>query len=246
MRLPAKFIPQHSLRVAIVVGAAIFAVFAFAFLNSYLPTTAPAKGETFGHWLTGGDRMQLSLLILAFAILLFGLAVLAITLIDLLTGSPFNFLIIDRFGIRLHRIFGETRLSWKDLGPIRALHLGPLNGSRRYWIVSDTFSGEDRNDARRPLSSFTLRIPATAYLGRGWFSGGVDAAVDVAAAWLEALRQSAREDTLDVDNVPDAPEELGPAVPLAQPDNALTPEGSDLPAMADRKFGRRDGSTIER
>jgi hypothetical protein len=246
MRLPVKYIPQQSQRAASVVGALIFAVFGFAMLNSYLPIRAPAKGESFMQWLAS-DQTEFPLLLLAMAILLSGLAVLSITLIDLLSGSPFHFLIVDRFGIRLHGLFGEKSLSWKDLGPIRPFRLGPLKGSRRYWIVSDTFSGEDRNDVRRQLSSFTLRIPATPYLGRGWFSGGVAESMETAAAWLEALRKLAREEALDPENAPQAPPAFGPGLPVAPPSVATkaAPE-PDLPAMADRKFGRRDGPTVER
>jgi len=257
MRLPVKFIPQHTQRVGGVVGAAVFTLFGFAFMSSFLPAGAPAKGESFTQWLSGGaNGMQLPMLLLGIAIVLCGVAVLTLALIDLLSGSPLHFLIVDRFGIRLHGLLGEKLVSWKDLGPIRPFRLGPLRGSRRYWIVSDTFSGEERSDIRRNLSSFTLRIPATAYLGSGWFTGGVGESIDDAAAWLESLRKLAREEALDPENAPDAPEALGTGLAIGAP----APEGKaleqkvfvtaaqepDLPAMADRKFGRRDGPTIER
>jgi hypothetical protein len=245
MRLPVKFIPQHSQRLAGVLGAGIFTLFGCAFMSGYLPSRAPAKGESFGQWLAG-DGMQFPLLLLGIAIVLCGLVLLAITLIDLLSGSPFNFLTVDRFGIRLHGLLGEKILSWKDLGPIRAFRLGPLRGSRRYWIVSDTFSGEERSDFRRNLSSFTLRIPATAYLGSGWFTAGVGDSIDAAAAWLETLRKLAREEALDPENAPDAPEALGPALPVGSPPGETKTAGDpDLPAMSDRKFGRRDGPAVE-
>jgi hypothetical protein len=70
---------------------------------------------------------------------------------------------------------------------------------------------------------------------------------------------------LNSDEVPDAPDELGPGQPLEKPieSPAKSPVGkpaaaptsnlpasdlpeSDLPPMADRKFGRRDGPTVER
>jgi len=245
MRLPVKFIPQHSQRLAGVLGAGIFTLFGCAFMSGYLPSRAPAKGESFAQWLAG-DGMQFPLLMLGIALVLCGLVILAITLIDLLSGSPLHFLIVDRFGIRLHGLLGEKILSWKDLGPIRPFSLGPLRGSRRYWIVSDTFSGEERSDIRRNLSSFTLRIPATAYLGSGWFTGGVGESIDDAAAWLESLRKLAREDALDAENAPDAPEALGDGLPVGAPAQvAQAAPDPDLPAMSDRKFGRRDETTIE-
>jgi hypothetical protein len=75
--------------------------------------------------------------------------------------------------------------------------------------------------------------------------------MDATAEWLESLRKLAHAESLDPDNVPEAPEALGPGLPVERPavDTTAAPPtapASDLPAMADRKFGRRDGSTVER
>jgi hypothetical protein len=190
-------------------------------------------------------------------VLLFGLVALTIALLNLLGGSPYSHLIVDRFGIQTRTLFGETRYSWKELGPIRPMRLGLMRAyglDRRFWIVSDTFSGEGRRDARRPLSTFNLRIPVASYLGSSWLGGNIGPDMEATAAWLESLRKLAREEALDPDEVPDPPDALGPGQPFdkpAAPPPAETPPPTenpkpDLPAMADRKFGRRDGPTVER
>jgi hypothetical protein len=257
MQLPVKFVPKQSQHLGNVVGAAIIILFGLAFMSSYLPdrTAAENVNLTFGEWL-GFSGVRLPFLLIAIAVLLFGLSALTISLINMLSGSPYSHFIVDRFGIQVRTLFSESRYSWKDLGPIRPLRRSVLQAfglDRRFWIVSDTFSGEGRNDARRPLSSFTLRIPATSYLGSSWLGGHVGPAMDATAAWLESLRKLAREESLDSDAAPDAPKELGHCQPLEKPAPASPstakpskPADPDLPAMADRKFGRRDGPTVQR
>jgi hypothetical protein len=256
MQLPVKFVPKQSHHVGNVIGAIIIIVFGLAFMMSYLPdrTAAENASLTFGEWL-GFNTVRLPFLLTTFAVLLFGLAALTISLINMLSGSPYSHFIVDRFGIQSRTLFSENRYSWKDLGPIRPLRrsaLQALSRDRRLWIVSDTFSGEGRNDSRRALSSFTLRIPATSYLGSSWM-GDIDPAMDAAAAWLESLRKLAREEQLGSGEVPDAPPELGAGLTVEKPAE-VTPATArpaksidpDLPSMADRKFGRRDGPTVER
>lgn len=252
MRLPVKFLPRRSQLIGNAVGAGAIIIIGLLFMASYLPTRNPEAHKSFGAWL-GGDSVQLFFLLVSVAVLLFGLLALTVALLNLLGESPFNHLIVDRFGIRNRTFFGEARFSWKDLGPVRVKRLSPIRAygmSRRFWIISDTFSGEERDDARRPLSTFNLRIAAASYLGDNWFGSGVGPATDAAAAWLESLRQLAREERLESNEAPDAPEELGPGLSLAKPAAAAAPmpaaAESDLPAMADRKFGRRDGPAIER
>jgi hypothetical protein len=268
MRLPVKFLPRKSQRTGNVVGAGAVILFGLLFMASYLPVRNPEEHKSFGAWL-GGDSIQLFFLLVSVAVLLFGLVALTVALLNLLGDSPFNHLIVDRFGIRNRTFFGETQFSWKDLGPIRVKRLSPWRGfgmSRRFWIISDTFTGEERDDARRPLSTFNLRIAAASYLGDNWFGSGVGPATDATAAWLEALRQLARAERLESNEAPDAPEELGPGLPVARPAAvgavaADMPRGNpvavapvavdparepDLPAMEDRKFGRRDEPTVER
>ncbi|WP_395018216.1 hypothetical protein [Dongia sp.] len=268
MKLPVKFVPKQSQHLGNVIGAVIMILFGLVFMTSYLPdrTAAENINMSFGEWL-GLTGVRLPFLLITVAMLLFGLVALALSLLNMTGGSPHSHFIVDRFGIQVRGFFGETRLSWKDLGPIRPFRRTALQAmglDRRFWIVSDTFSGEGRVDTRRAFSSFTLRIPVTAYVGSSWL-GNVAPAMESAAAWLETLRKLAREDALDPDNAPDAPEELGSGQPVdravdrsasqqaapAQAEPAAKapsprPADDDLPAMADRKFGRRDGPTVER
>jgi hypothetical protein len=257
MRLPAKFLPKQSQHLGDVIGAAIIILMGLGFMMSYLPDRTIAENATltFGEWL-GLTGVRLPFLLITIAVLLFGLVALTVALLNLLGGSPFAYFIVDRFGIQTRTFFSETRISWKDLGPIRPLRrsvLQALGLDRRFWIVSDTFSGEGRNDTRRALSSFTLRIPVATYLGSSWLGGNTALAMEATAAWLESLRKLAREDALDPEDVPDAPAELGAGAPVEPPTGARPaptppPQSSDpdLPPMADRKFGRRDAPTVER
>jgi len=270
MQLPVKYVPKQSQHIGNVVGAVIIILFGLVFMSSYLPDRAAVESAkmSFGEWL-GLTGVRLPFLLVTIAVLLFGLVALAVSLINMLGGSPYSYFIVDRFGIQLRTFFGEARLSWKDLGPIRPLRRTVLQAfslDRRFWIVSDTFSGEIRTDTRRALSSFTLRIPVASYLGSSWLGGNIAPAMEATAAWLESLRKLAREDSLNPANAPDAPEELGPGQAPDQPaaerstDEASTAAAAatppappstlasadDLPAMADRQFGRRDGPTVER
>jgi hypothetical protein len=250
MNLPVKFLPRQSQHIGNAVGAGIIIVMGLAFMSSYLPDRAAAEHLTFGEWI-GVSGVRLPFLLIAIAVMLFGLAALTVALVNLLGGSPFGYLIVDRFGIRTRTFFGETQFSWKELGPIRPMRLSVLRAyglDRRFWIVSDTFSGEGRNDARRPLATFNLRIPVASYLGSSWLGGNIGPAMDATAAWLESLRKLAREEILNPADVPDPPDELGSGQPMEKPAAAPPSElpTSDLPAMADRKFGRRDGPTVER
>jgi hypothetical protein len=248
MRLPVKFLPKPSQHIGNAVGAIIIIGFGLSFMSNYLPNNTAAGKLTFGQWLAASG-VELPFLAISSLVPLFGLAALTVALINLLSGSPFNHLIVDRFGIRSKTFFSETQFSWRELGPIRPLRLNPFRAfglDRRFWIVSDTFSGEGRNDGRRPLATFNLRIPVAAYLGSAWIGGNVEPAMEATAAWLESLRKLAREDALDPDDVPEAPAALGPAVPVAKPEEKPAATEPALPAMEDRKFGRRDAPTVER
>ena len=252
MKLPVKFLPKQSQHLGNVVGAVIIILMGLAFMTSYLPDRADPEAAklTFGEWL-GLSGVRLPFLLITIVVLLFGLVALTVALVNLLGGSPFAYFIVDRFGIQTRTFFSETRYSWKDLGPIRPLRRTALQAfglDRRFWIVSDTFSGEGRKDGRRTLSSFNLKLPVASYLGSSWLGGNIGSSMDATAAWLESLRKLAREESLNPDNAPDAPEALGSGQPLEKPaaETAAAAPASDLPAMADRKFGRRDGPTIER
>jgi hypothetical protein len=252
MQLPVKFVPKQSHHLGNVVGAVIIILMGLVFMMSYLPdrTEAEYASLSFGEWL-GVSGVRLPFLLVTIAVVLFGLSALTVSLINMLSGSPYSHFIVDRFGIQSRTFFSDNRYSWKDLGPIRPLRRGALQAlslDRRFWIVSDTFSGEGRNDTRRALSSFTLRIPIASYLGSSWM-GDINPAMEATSAWLESLRKLAREENLGSGDVPDAPPELGRGQPpevtpaAAKPAKSIDP---DLPAMADRKFGRRDGPTVER
>jgi len=248
MRLPVKFMPKASQHVGNAVGAAVIIGFGLAVMAGYLPDNTTAGKLSFAEWLEAGG-VKLPFLVLSSLVPLFGLGALTVALVNLFGGSPFNHLIVDRFGIRSRTFFGEKHVYWRELGPIRPLRLSPFRAfslDRRFWIVSDTFSGEVRNDARRPLSTFNLRIPVASYLGRAWLGGDVGPAMEATAAWLESLRMLAREDALDPNDIPDAPAALGPGVPLEKPETKPAVAEPALPPMQERKFGRRDQSTVER
>jgi hypothetical protein len=76
--------------------------------------------------------------------------------------------------------------------------------------------------------------------------------MEATAAWLESLRKLAREENLNPEDAPDSPDDLrGQALEPPAPASTATvkpakPVDPDLPAMADRKFGRRDGPTVQR
>jgi hypothetical protein len=263
MRLPVKFLPRQSQHIGNAVGAVVIIIFGLAFMSNYLPDGTAAGNLTFGEWLSASG-VRLPFLVLASLVPLFGLTALTVALVNLLSGSPFHHMIVDRFGIRSRTFFGEKHFSWKELGPIRPLRLSALRAfglDRRFWIISDTFSGEARNDTRRPLSTFNLRIPVASYLGSSWLGGDVEPAMNATAAWLDSLRKLAREEALTSDDAPDAPDALGQGLPIERPAEKPVQQSvekpaaalktaaataTDLPPMEDRKFGRRDGPTVER
>jgi caspase recruitment domain-containing protein 6 len=132
---------------------------------------------------------------------------LAVALVNLLAGSPFNYILVDRQGIGYRSFWGEKHFSWKELGPIRSLEFSiwQARGQQlRFWIAADTLGAEA---ARRGVewwrwggpSGAHLRIPATTYLGGGWLVGSLALATDSAASWLEELRQAAKIDRLEAE-----------------------------------------------
>src|ERR1700754_2256515 len=125
MRLPVKFLPKQGQHIGNAVGAVAVIAMGLAFMVGSLPDRTEAETLTFGAWI-GTSGVRLPFLLITIAVLLFGLAALTVALVNLLGESPFNHLIVDRFGIRSRTFFGETRFSWKELGPIRPLRLSLL------------------------------------------------------------------------------------------------------------------------
>ncbi|HVM85888.1 MAG TPA: hypothetical protein VMW18_18485 [Candidatus Binatia bacterium] len=200
MRLPLKFLPRRSNQIAEVVGSLIVIGFSLVMLNNYLPQSAATNEVgSFGAWLHG-DARGLPFLGLSILLFLAALGWLTVALINLFSGSPFRYFIVDRQGISHRTFWHDRRYSWRDLDPIQS-YVRPFWRSRgneqRYWIV----------EGLPPYRAGAgLRIRATDYLGSGWLSGTMALSTDEAANWLESLRQLARQDRLEPDDIPPPPE----------------------------------------
>jgi hypothetical protein len=230
MRLPLKFLPRQSQQLVDVIGAAVILVFGLSLVIDYLPTGSPAAGRNFVDWLGGAGALPfLAISILCF---LFALAWSAVALVNLFGGSPFEHLIVDRFGLTHRTFWREKRYSWKELEPIGALEIGLLRArstQRRHWIVEQGTRGG-------------LRIAAADYLGSFW-RGGLGLATGEAANWLENLRQLARADQLDPDDIPPPPAAFRPPIEIVYAGEDDDVPREDPVAAALRA---RPGPTIER
>jgi hypothetical protein len=203
---------------------------------NYLPSEAPRPGQGFADWLGGGATPRLLFLGLSLLVFLGGLGYLTVAVLNLVAGSPFKYLVVDRHGISHRTFFGEKRYSWKDLDEIQP-HKISLWRSRsreqRYWIVEGYYG--------KPGG---LRISAGDYLGGGWLFGDVALATDEAAYWLESLRLLARADRLEPDDFPPPPSVLREPIEIDYAnDGAAKEPAPDLPHPAERSFGNR---TVER
>src|SRR3954471_217443 len=98
MRLPVKFLPRQIQHIGNAVGAVVIVLMGLAFMASYLPDKAATRNLSFGEWI-GTTGPRLPFLLVAIAVILFGLAALTIALLNLLGGSPLSYLVVDRFGI---------------------------------------------------------------------------------------------------------------------------------------------------
>ena len=209
MRLPLKFLPCRSSQIGEVLGAAVILGFGLVMMNNYLPPPPTTNdGNSFGTWLHGDPR-SLPFLGLSVLLVLAALGWVTVALVNLFGGSPFRYVIVDRHGITHRTFWHERRYSWKDLDPIQS-YVRPFWRSRgneqRYWIV----------EGLPPYRAGAgLRIRATDYLGSGWLSGTMALSTDEAANWLESLRQLARQDRLEPDDIPAPPEAFRAPIELA-------------------------------
>ncbi len=197
MRLPLKFLPQRGQLILEMIGGLVMIGFGADFFSDY---ASPAELS----------RIEIPFLIGSIILLLFGLAWFTIAALNYFGGSPFNYLIVDRVGITYRNFWRENRYAWKDLGPIQAERLTAWQGrssQRRHWITADTIGTEaGGGGAFWSNPEGTLRIPAAVYLsGGGFLVGSLDVAPSDAAGWLEQLRQLARTDDLEGENVPAPP-----------------------------------------
>ena len=198
MRLPLKFLPWPSQQIAEVAAAVFITLFSLALVINYLPDQ-PAAGQGFDAWFAV-NRLMLLFLAITVALFLAGLGWIAVTVINLTSGSPFKYLVVDRFGIT-HRVFlSEKRYSWKDLETIKAHRVSlwrARSNEQRYWIVESHYSNPGG-----------MKISAGDFVGSGWLFGNIALATEDTANWLESLRLLARADRLEPDDIPPPPSAL--------------------------------------
>jgi hypothetical protein len=210
MRLPLKFLPRMSQLIADVVGGAIMLGFGLAFFSDYATPADLDRYNGFLGWLRV-NWAELPFMVASILLLLFGLAWFTVAAINLVSGSPFNYLIVDRTGITYRNFWRENRYSWNNLGLIQPLRFTAWQGrssQRRNWIVADA-SGDDKVYGSAPFwsnPSDTLRIPANVYLGGGLLIGSLELSTNDAARWLEDLRQRVRDGELDASDIPPPPD----------------------------------------
>jgi hypothetical protein len=220
MRLPLKFLPRMSQLIADAVGALIMLAFGVTFFSDYAAPGNFARYRGFLDWLRA-NPLDPPFLVASTVLLLFGLAWSAVAVLNLVSNSPFNYLLIDRTGITYRNVWRENRYSWQDLGPIHPLRLSPWQGrssQRRDWIVADA-AGAERVYGHAPFWSnpaHTLRIPAGVYLGGGILIGTLELATSDAAKWLEELRQLAREGRLDTGVIQPPPDAFRPPMEIVE------------------------------
>jgi len=209
MRLPLKFLPRKNQLIADVVGSVILLGFGVDFFGQYAAPANFAPYSGFLEWLRA-NPLDLPFMLVSIVLLLLALAWFTVAVINVVSKSPFNYLVVDRTGVTYRNFWRENRYGWKELGPIQALKLSSWQGrssQRRHWIVADAL-GDDTPFGFGPFWSnptHTLRIPAAVYLRGGGLFGSLDPATGDAAGWLEALRQLARIDRLATDDLPPAP-----------------------------------------
>jgi hypothetical protein len=243
MRLPLKFLPRMSQLIAEAIGALVMLGIGIAFFSDYASPGDFQHSGGFVAWLRA-NPLAFVFMLASIGLLLAGLGWFTVAVINLVSGSPFNYLIIDRFGITYRNFWRENRYSWKDLGPVQALNLGIWQGrssQRRHWIIADTL-GTESGGGRGPFWSNpegTLRIPAAVYLGGGMLIGTLDLATNDAAGWLEELRQLARADRFETEGVPRPPDcfRTPIEIDIAAPDAHAVPR---------ERPDRGAGPTVER
>jgi hypothetical protein len=258
MRLPLKFRPRLSQLIMEVAGAAVMTGIGGYYLYNFAPPAELHQYPNFFAWVKSAP-LKLPFLLMATVFFLSALAWLTVALINLLGGSPFNYIVVDRQGISYRNFWGDKRFSWKDLGPIRPLQFSVWRArgqQLRFWITADTLGAEE---ARRSFdwwrwggsSGVNLRIPAATYLSGGWLVGSLALATDSAAGWLEELRQAAKIDRLEAE-ISDppynfrSPIELEPGADPSALDNApFEAARGGLPEPGSRSFGARRPPSAE-
>jgi hypothetical protein len=244
MRLPLKFLPRISQLVADVIGGVILLGFGLVFFSQYASPSDLERYHGFGEWLHA-NPLDLPFLLSSVALLLLGLGWLAVTVMNLVSGSPFNYLIVDRAGITYRNFWRENHYPWKSLGPVQSLKLSSWQGrssQRRHWIAADASGAETVGVGpfwANPTD--TLRIPASVYLGGGFLIGTLDLATDDAAGWLEELRQLARNGHLEAEDIPPPPANFRTPIAIGS--------GADIapaPMPRDGKAKSGGAPTVER
>jgi hypothetical protein len=221
MRLPLKFLPRKSQQLAELVGALILIGFGIAFFAQYAAPDDLARYPGFGAWLHD-NVVTIPFLLGSIALLLAALGWCAVAVINLVSGSPFNYLIVDPAGITYRNFWRESRFLWPELGPFQAIRVSSWQGrssQRRHWVVAET-------------AGRALRIPAAAYL-RGAFLGTLDLSANDAAGWLEELRQLARIGRLQTEELPPPPDAFRAPIEIdsAGPDAHAAPSRTGTPTI---------------
>ena len=228
MHLPLKFLPRMSQLIADVIGGMIMLGFGISFFSDYASPVDFERYHGFFAWLRA-NPLDLPFMLGSIALLLFGLGWFTVAVINLVSNSPFNHLIVDRDGIIYRNFWRENRYLWKALGPIQPQRLSAWQGrssQRRDWVVADA-SGAAKVYGSAPFwsnATDTLRIPANVYLGGGLLIGTLDLATNDAAGWLEELRQRARDGHLETADIPPPPSAFRTPIEIeAVPAAPLTP-----------------------
>lgn len=249
MRLPVKIVPHTKQQVFGLVAAVITTMGSGAAMLDSLTSVVQKSGH--------GFTSSVAISILVF---LTGLGWATTAAINLLGQSPFEHLIVDRQGITRCSFFGKRRFSWKELGPVQSIRAGfffRLRGNElKYWIAADARGAvEGEATGLWALVGWTrLRIPAALYLNSGWLFGSMALSSNEAANWLESLRQLARMDRLEEEDIPELPESFAAPIPLFDAPPAESPRADARPSKtmappaqpAVRRYGRRRESTVER
>jgi hypothetical protein len=195
MHLPLKFLPRKSQQIADLIGALVMLCFGLDFFLQYVSPADLEHYGGFGGWLQA-NKVAVPFLLASIALLLAALGWLAVAVINFVSGSPFNYLIVDRRGVTYRNFWRESRFSWSVLGPFQAIRVSSWQGrssQRRHWVVAET-------------DGVALRIPASAYLRGAFFTGSLDLSSADAAGWLDELRQLARDGHLETDDLPPPPD----------------------------------------
>ncbi|HVY98771.1 MAG TPA: hypothetical protein VHA35_04675 [Dongiaceae bacterium] len=203
MHLPLKFLPRKSQQLAELVGALIMIGFGIVFFSQYASPEDLQRYGGFGAWLRA-NTVEIPFLLGSIALLLAALGWLAVAVINLAGGSPFDYLIVDRTGITYRTFWRESRFAWDELGPFQAVRVSAWQGrgsQRRHWIVADGAEG-------------ALRIPSSTYLRGAYLAGSLDLSSGDAAGWLEELRQLARIGRLETEDLPPPPAVFRPPIAI--------------------------------